>query len=205
MAGNSSSLVRRNGALFNHCRQSARKALGLSSPRSGKDMGTFGLATDSATGHKGVVDLWAELRIRSRCWREPVTMGPMLLGSVLISGPQWLLPAAAFVVAATLLLWWSYRRAPASPGLRAACVGLKLAGLLALAACLLEPLWTRQRVKPGANFFVVLADNSQGLKIHDRGAAESRGDGLRRMLVGDSAMPWQAKLDENFQVRRYLF
>ena len=129
----------------------------------------------------------------------------MLFGSVLISGQQWLLPAAAFVVVSIALLWWSYRHAPASPGLRAACVGLKLLGLLALAACLLEPLWTRQRVKPGANFFVVLADNSQGLQIKDRGTTRTRGESLRSLLVGDAAMPWQAKLDDNFQVRRYLF
>ncbi|MEY2410328.1 MAG: hypothetical protein QOF48_2998 [Verrucomicrobiota bacterium] len=129
----------------------------------------------------------------------------MLLGAVFISGQQWLVPAAAFLAVAGGLLWWSYRFAPASPGLRAACVGLKLIGLLALAACLLEPLWTRQRVKPGANFFVVLADNSQGLQIKDRAGTGTRGEALRALLVGPQSSPWQAKLDENFQVRRYLF
>lgn len=129
----------------------------------------------------------------------------MLLGAVLISGQKWLFPAAAFVVVAGWLLWWSYRRAPASPGLRAACVGLKLIGLLALAACLLEPLWTRERARPGSNFFVVLADNSQGLQIKDRGANQSRGEQLRALLATDGADKWQAAMEENFQVRRYLF
>ncbi|MFM1767484.1 MAG: hypothetical protein RJA22_13 [Verrucomicrobiota bacterium] len=128
----------------------------------------------------------------------------MFLAAVLFSGPGWILPAAAFVGVAAVLLWWSYRRAPLAPGVRAACVGLKLAGLLALAACLLEPLWSRQRAKPGANFFVVLADNSQGLSIQDAGSARRRGDALRGLLTGEGTA-WQAALDENFQVRRYVF
>jgi uncharacterized membrane protein len=82
---------------------------------------------------------------------------------------------------------------------------LKLLGLLALAACLLEPLWTQQRARPGANFFVVLADNSQGLQIQDNGASRSRGEDLRALLAGDQATAWQMKMEENFQVRRYLF
>src|SRR6187397_2881723 len=87
----------------------------------------------------------------------------MFQAAVLISGREWWLPAAAFVGVTVALLIWSYRRAPASPGLRLACVVLKLLGLLALAACLLEPLWTSERARPGANFFVVLADKSQGM------------------------------------------
>ena len=128
----------------------------------------------------------------------------MLLAAVLFSGRGWLLPAAGFVAVSVWLLWWSYRHAPATPGLRAACVTLKLIGLLALAACLLEPLWSRERAKPGANFFVILADNSQGMAIKDAGATKSRGENLRGIVTGDQTT-WQAALDENFQVRRYLF
>jgi uncharacterized membrane protein len=128
----------------------------------------------------------------------------MLLGAVLISGRGWWLPAAAFVGAALLLLFWSYRRAPGGPGLRFVCVTLKLVGLLALAACLLEPLWTAERARPGANFFVLLADNSQGMRIHDRGADQSRGDRLKRLLTAQDTL-WQDQLADNFQVRRYVF
>ena len=70
-----------------------------------------------------------------------------------------------------------------------------LIGLLALAACLLEPLWSRERAKPGANFFVILADNSQGMAIKDRGAARSRGEMLRGIVTGDETK-WQSKLGE---------
>ena len=126
----------------------------------------------------------------------------MFLATLLFPGRDWLLPAAGFVGVAVLLLWWSYRHAQVSGGLRALCVSLKLLGLLALAACLLEPLWSRQRAQPGANFFAILADNSQGLQIKDRGAPKSRGENLRALVT---QAPWAAGLGENFQLRRYLF
>ncbi|HEY2953396.1 MAG TPA: glutamine amidotransferase [Verrucomicrobiae bacterium] len=128
----------------------------------------------------------------------------MFLSTVFLSGRDWLLPAVVALGASWALLFWAYRRAPATPGLRALCVFLKLLGVLALAACLLEPLWSGQRAKPGANFFVLLADNSQGMQIKDRGETRSRGEVLRNVLAAEKA-EWPAQLDENFQVRRYLF
>jgi len=124
--------------------------------------------------------------------------------TVFLSDRGWLWPAAGFLVVAFGILIWSYRRAGASPGVRAACLFLKMLGLLALAACLLEPLWSGQRAKPGANFFALLADNSQGMQIKDKGQTRSRGELLRDTLTADH-VAWQEKLEENFQVRRYLF
>jgi uncharacterized membrane protein len=128
----------------------------------------------------------------------------MLLATLLLSGRGWLLPAALVLAAAGLLVLWAYVRAPADRGVRAACALLKLLGVAALAACLLEPLWTGQRARPGANYFAILADNSQGLQLKDRGEPRSRGEMLRGLLTDDPA-GWQARLEENFQVRRYLF
>ena len=128
----------------------------------------------------------------------------MFTGAILFSGRDWLLPAAGFVVAAIALLWWSYRRLALPPAIRVACISLKLIGFLALAACLLEPLWTKERARPGANLFVVMADNSAGLKVHDAGVKESRGEQLRGLLTGE-AQRWLALLNEQFQVRRHLF
>src|SRR6266511_2235208 len=120
------------------------------------------------------------------------------------SGRDWFPIALGLSVAALALLTWSYGRTRASGGLRAACFSLKLVGVLALLFCLLEPLWNRQRAKPGANLFVVLADNSAGMQIKDRGDAQSRGELLRDVLTNPKGA-WQAALAENFQVRRYSF
>jgi len=131
-------------------------------------------------------------------------MAGMFLATLLFSGRDWRLVAAGFAVAALSLLVWSYFRSRLSLGLRATCLLLKLLGVLALAACLLEPLWTSERARPGANYFAVVADNSQGMKIKDRGAIKSRAEDLRALL-GSDKQAWQPQLEENFQVRRYSF
>jgi len=128
----------------------------------------------------------------------------MALATVFISGRDWLLPGAVFLGIALLFLFWAYQRASVGGGVRLVCMLLKVIGLLALTACLLEPLWSGQRARPGANSFVILADNSQGMEIKDHGVSRTRGQVLHDLL-DSTALGWQAKLDENFQVRRYLF
>lgn len=123
--------------------------------------------------------------------------------SLTFSGSNWIGPALAFFGVAALILFWSYRAAAGQP-LRWLCVLLKALGIGALALCLVEPLWLGQRARPGANLFAVIADNSQGLQIHDRGDTRSRGEGLRE-LVDVSKPGWQSTLNDTFELRRYIF
>ncbi len=125
-------------------------------------------------------------------------------GPLFISGRAWVLPATIIFFTAFLLLLWSYRKAPALPRWRIVCFLLKLLGLATLLICLLEPLWSARRARPGANFFVIVADNSQGLQIKDAGSTKTRGEVLAATL-NERKSSWQEKLDEQFQVRRYLF
>src|SRR6266511_252809 len=99
----------------------------------------------------------------------------MFIGTLLVSGRAWLLPAGGFLLLALFLLAWAYRKGPIGGAFRGICLALKLLGLLALAACLLEPLWSGQRARPGSNYFAIVADNSQGMQIKDRGEPRSRG------------------------------
>src|SRR3954463_11701117 len=128
----------------------------------------------------------------------------MLISSLTFSGWNWLWPAVGFLILCAIVLGWSYRVTQGSPALRFLCLVLKVVGIAALLACLLEPLWTSQRARPGANLFAVLADNSQGLQIKDRGEAKTRGEVLRGLLDPATAS-WQTKLAETFELRRYLF
>lgn len=129
----------------------------------------------------------------------------MNLATIYFSSKNWLLPASVGVVAAAVLLWWTYRASPQAPRwVRLTCVSLKFLGLLALAACLLEPLWSEERAKPGANYLVLLADNSQSMQVKDSAAAASPGAKFRESLTAEKS-PWQAALLDNFQVRRYSF
>ena len=127
-----------------------------------------------------------------------------LFAAIVISGREWVLPAAGFLLVAVLLLVWTYLRAHADRKLRTACAFLKLLGLAALLACLLDPLWSSQRARPGANFLAIVADNSQGMGIKDRGQTMTRGQSLTNLLAHEPGN-WQDKLENTFQVRRYLF
>jgi uncharacterized membrane protein len=127
----------------------------------------------------------------------------MFTATLVLSNPRWLWLTVLTLLLAVALLVWSYRSAPAG-WVRSTCLALKILGLAALLACLLEPLWSSQRARPGANLFAIVADNSQGLQIKDRGATRNRGEVLRDLLDPQNAS-WQAKLEENFELRRYLF
>ncbi len=127
----------------------------------------------------------------------------MLLSELTFSGWNWLWPSVAVLAAAVGILVWSYR-ASYGHSLRGVCLALKILGILALALCLMEPLWLGQRARPGSNLFAVVADNSAGLQIHDRGETTSRGDGLKK-LVDPSVSTWQGSLADTFEVRRYVF
>ncbi|HWX19966.1 MAG TPA: glutamine amidotransferase [Candidatus Binatia bacterium] len=127
----------------------------------------------------------------------------MPLASLIFSSWNWLWLAVSATAIGLFLLLWTYRAAP--PGLaRWLCPFLKALGLAALAVCLLEPLWSGQHARPGANLFAIVADNSQGLQIKDRGATQTRGESLLGLLNPQRAS-WQARLEENFEVRRYFF
>ncbi len=115
----------------------------------------------------------------------------------------WRGPVALALLAAAGLVAWSYAGA-AGTRRRGWCVALKLAGLALLALCVLEPQWTTQRVKPGANFLAVLADNSRSLDLTDAGAAAPRREHLKALLDPEHTA-WQSSLADLFEVRRYSF
>lgn len=127
----------------------------------------------------------------------------MTLGALLISRWDWAWASAGVLLAALLLLLWSYRSAP--PGIaRWLCPFLKALGFAALLACLFEPLWSARRARPGANVFAILADNSEGLQIRDRGSSLTRAQ-QQASLLDPEKSSWQASLAENFDVQRYYF
>jgi uncharacterized membrane protein len=130
----------------------------------------------------------------------------MFLGNLFLLGQDWTLVAAALLAAALILLGWGYRpaRRTISGADRWICLALKSLGIAALVFCLLEPSWSGQRARPGANALAILADNSQGLQIKDPGANLSRGQVLSGLLRDRSAN-WQDSLEENFELRRYYF
>ncbi|HWB02901.1 MAG TPA: hypothetical protein VG796_07755 [Verrucomicrobiales bacterium] len=115
----------------------------------------------------------------------------------------WAIAAGAGLGLCALLTLRGYLR---SGGLRRGWPGLvmKLTGLALLFFCAMEPQWTGQRARPGANVLAVIADTSQSMTLTDAGATESRGAQLRNALDPSAAM-WLSTLTDSFDVRRYGF
>lgn len=125
------------------------------------------------------------------------------VAALAFAAKEWLWPVLAAGVVSLVLVGWSYRRSPAARKLRLWGAGLKLLGIAALLLCFLEPVWTGERAKPGANLFAVIADNSQSMTLHGDGEPQSRGEQIRGYLTGEQS-GWRAPLAENFEVRNYL-
>ena len=128
----------------------------------------------------------------------------MTPAALFLAGREWLWPSAIALGLALIFVAWSYTRADAPRGVRLACAALKILGLAALAACLLEPMWTGERARPGANVFAVIADNSQSMTLHGSDEKESRAAVLARLLTDEKSNHWRTVLADNFEVRNYL-
>jgi uncharacterized membrane protein len=125
-------------------------------------------------------------------------------GSIFFAGKDWLpLCAISFAIALIFVIWSYVRAAPASRTLRLTCALLKISGTIILLACLLEPMWSGQRARPGANILAIIADNSLSMKLRSANPHQTRGEQLRALLADESSA-WRHKLSDEFQVRNYL-
>jgi uncharacterized membrane protein len=117
---------------------------------------------------------------------------------------EWVWAAGAATVVVLALLAWAYRRVPGRDNWRRIAFALKTLGVLLLVLCLVEPLYSSRRARSGANLFLVAADNSAGLNIRDRDSDRTRGQILQDAIQKGQA-GWLANLNQDFQVRSYLF
>ncbi|MFG0334428.1 MAG: hypothetical protein ACF8TS_13775 [Maioricimonas sp. JB049] len=125
----------------------------------------------------------------------------LTLGALLIGDRSWVQPAMLLLVGAGLLVVIVYVRAGAATGTRLSAGLLKLTAFALLAACIIEPLWSGTRARPGANIFLLVADDSASLQI-DTLDQRSRGEELKATLENDLA-PWRVRLAQDFTVRCY--
>lgn len=125
-------------------------------------------------------------------------------GSNLILGSrEWLLAACILATVIACLTIWSYWQRGRSQIWRWTAAALKVAAVAALAVCLLEPMLRIERPRPGANVVAIVVDNSRSMEITPPGQSGSRRTKLNTVLASDVA--WQARLAQDFDVRRYAF
>jgi uncharacterized membrane protein len=125
-----------------------------------------------------------------------------LPGQIVVSSPQWLPGIMGGFAVFLLILAWTYRGTGMSLGRRLFCILLKGVAVALLLLCLLEPQLTRQKPEAGANYFAVMADNSQSMSIFDPGLNRTRAEAVTGMLVTETGQ-WRSNLEDMFQVRKY--
>ncbi len=126
--------------------------------------------------------------------------------SIYFAAENWGWLVAAFTLGSVFLLWRVYRQYPARGWPRWLAAGLKLAGLVLLALALMEPTWSGDSPKKGANDLILIADNSRRFAAKG-GGGESVGEALAALLKpppsgGDPAL--LSHIAETFRLRTYL-
>ncbi len=126
----------------------------------------------------------------------------MILADLIFAGRQWWPWAIGLSIAAALALATAYRSGAIHSRVRWLALGLKAAAMLGLVVCLVEPLITGTRPRPGSNLFLVVADNSRSLQLAGT-ASKTRGAELAAKLADNES--WSTRLGQDFEVRRYTF
>ena len=127
----------------------------------------------------------------------------LLPGNLLLGAPQWLIPAVLIALFLAALVIWNYAYRGAEASVRVAASLLKIAAVIMIAICLLEPLRSGTRPRPQANVMPILVDNSQSMQLKTMSADESRGESVMARL--DDQSPWRVRLAQAFDVRTYAF
>lgn len=128
----------------------------------------------------------------------------MILAGLIFGHGEWWIPAVGTIAAIAVILVIYYRRLAIESGWFTAGAVFKWLAVVMLAFFLTEPLWSSQRARPGANVFLLVADNSQSMALSDPNTTGSRGENLHRFLT-TTTVPWHTRLEQDFDVRRYIF
>ncbi|WP_146389812.1 glutamine amidotransferase [Allorhodopirellula solitaria] len=124
-------------------------------------------------------------------------------GELLWGAPSWIVPAAVIVAVLAILVVWNYSHRVTVGSVRLLAGVLKMAAILLLAVCLLQPLRSGTRPRAHANVLPVLIDNSQSMRLKPAGSDQARGDRIAELFGDDES--WWVRLAQTFDVRNYSF
>lgn len=124
-------------------------------------------------------------------------------GKLLLGAPGWLIPASAIAVVLSLLVIWNYAHRGTPPSVRVIAGLFKIAAIVLLAICLLQPLRSGTRPRPQANVLPILVDNSLSMRLKPAGSDQTRSERVSALLSDDA--PWRVNLAQTFDVRTYAF
>lgn len=119
------------------------------------------------------------------------------------AAPEWVLPGIVLGGALIVLVLWSWFRSRVTPSTGLIGATVKILAIVVLVLILIEPMRSETRPEPGANLFLIVADDSQSLAIRDAGEDQTRAEQLKAVL--DRKSDWQVRLSQDFDARRYVF
>ncbi len=114
---------------------------------------------------------------------------------------EWRPFAITATIVLVVLMLWSWTRTHVAGWVRIVGGLAKLLAIALLAIILVEPMRSETKPRPGANGFVIMADNSQSLQIHDPDQQTTRAELLKSNLHNET--DWQTRLAADFKLRRY--
>ncbi|MEZ6064494.1 MAG: hypothetical protein R3B90_02025 [Planctomycetaceae bacterium] len=132
----------------------------------------------------------------------PVFTECLLLASLVWGQPAWWVAVLAIVLLAAGLVATTYARTHWPARLKWPAAILKWTAFALIAVCLLEPLWSGTRARPGENLLLVVVDSSASLGVADGPDDAPRHDEFSRLLF-DEQLPWQTRLAQDFRLRRF--
>ena len=106
----------------------------------------------------------------------------MSWNNVIWGAPEWLPAVILLGVLAVVVIVLSLRHTPGNQRIRIITTTLKTVALALLLLCLLEPLYSGLRPRPGANLMLVIADNSQSMLVSDHHQEQNRAEQLAPLL-----------------------
>ena len=124
-------------------------------------------------------------------------------GEFLWGAPSWLVPTLFAALAMAVLVIWNYSQRGIVTPVRVFATFLKLAAIVLLAICLLQPMRSGTRPRPRANLLPILVDNSQSMQTKATDQADSRGTKMIALMSEET--PWRIRLAQSFDVRTYAF
>lgn len=117
--------------------------------------------------------------------------------------PQFFWPVLILWLALSAGVVWSTLRAPVRSGWLYLSAGMKIIALALLLAAVLEPMIAGERAREQANYFAVLVDNSQSMRIESESQDVIKSPHWTKILAPE--IGWQTRLAQDFQLRRYKF
>ncbi len=138
------------------------------------------------------------LLIQSRLRSESALNGELVWGA-----PQWFVPTIVVLIVVVLFVIWSYCVRPVPTWVRVLGMALKVAAVVLLAICLLQPMRSGTRPEPMSNILAILTDTSASMNVSPKVGGESRATRVGRLLERDNA--WREELGKLFEMRSYRF